>query len=79
MKKGVKDQIKGSIFILIFIGIPLSFVFTPVVIIAIVVGALFGIVREGATKDAASKPARTSLSKEDQELITAILPVINRK
>ncbi|HSX33514.1 MAG TPA: hypothetical protein VLF91_04210 [Candidatus Saccharimonadales bacterium] len=79
----MKAQIKGSVFLLIVVGIPLAFIFTPVVIVFFIVGALWGIVRESR---AGSMPRKTKvqarrpkLSKDDEELITAILPVINGK
>lgn len=81
MKQGVKDQIKGSVFLLTVVGIPLAFVFTPVILVALAVGALWGIVRESRASTTPRRtkvqPKRTKLSKDD-ELITAILPVINK-
>jgi len=83
MTKGLKDQVIGSIVMLIIVGIPLGFIFTPVVTLAFVVGALWGIVRESRASAAPQKrkiqPKSTKLSKADEELITAILPVINSK
>lgn len=83
MKQGVKDQIKGSVFLLIFVGIPLSFIFTPAVLLFFLAGAAWGIVRESRASTIPRKtkiqPKRTKLSKDDEELITAILPVINGK
>lgn len=83
MTEGMKNQIKGSVALLILVGIPLGFIFTPVVTLFFLAGALWGIVRE-SKKPAIIEKAKvrvknTKLSKDDEELITTILPVINRK
>lgn len=83
MKQGVKDQIKGSIFLFIVVAIPLAFIFSPVILVFFVVGALWGIVSESMAREETPRvklrPKRTKLSKLDEELITAILPVISSK
>ena len=83
MTKGMKDQIKGSIFLLVFVGIPLGFVFTPMVTLFFVAGALLGILGEAKKDTTPPKTTRsvkaTQLSKEDEELITVIMPTINNK
>lgn len=83
MTQGMKNQIKGSVFLLIVVGIPLGFIFTPLVTLFFVVGALFGIARESTAQNIPRRTKiqhkSTKLSKEDEELITAILPVINNR
>lgn len=83
MTQGMKDQIKGSIFLLIVVGIPLGFIFTPVITLFFLAGALWGIIRESKkptiVNKAKARVNNAKLSKDDEELITTILPVINRK
>lgn len=83
MTKALKDQIIGSTVLFIFVGIPLGFILTPIATLLFAVGAVWGIVRE-SRESATPQKAKTQsqspkLSKDDEELITAILPVINGK
>jgi hypothetical protein len=83
MTQGAKDQIKGSIFLLIFVGIPLGFIFTPMITLFFLAGALWGLARESKKPAIVNKAKvrvnNAKLSKDDEELITTILPIINRK
>lgn len=80
MKEGLRNQIIGSVVLLVFVAIPLGFILTPTITVAFVVGALLGILGESRASTTSPKKTEsksTKLSKDDEELITTILPVIN--
>lgn len=76
MKKIALAFIVGAV-----VGIPLTAMFGPVgsFIVIFVVSFVISTRTDGAPKKTKPQPNRTKLSKDDEELITAILPVINSK
>lgn len=77
MTKQSKNTIIGSIFLLIVIGIPLAIFFAPIAV-SVFAGYMGGLVALQFMKKK-TPPKRTEQQRQDDELITVVLPTISGK